>query len=112
VIKEPDYVKHWQARTPEERNYVLVIWSSVLRWELEKSKPKLVILLGKKIEEHTKFLRLNGLIRLPETITIHHYSYIGSYPEGSLPPMHPDRVQSWDEDFAKLASRYEEIKIR
>ena len=54
--------------------------------------------------------RIRGLIpRLPPTITIYHYSYLGQRPQGKLGPMHPDRLAAWDADFAHIAARGREL---
>ena len=51
VIKLADYTKDWREKSQVARNQVAEIWSSVLRWELENSKPKLVVIMGKQTEK-------------------------------------------------------------
>lgn len=51
VIKLTDYTKNWRKKTQAARYHMAEIWSSVLRWELENSKPKLVVIMGKQTEK-------------------------------------------------------------
>jgi hypothetical protein len=43
--------------------------------------------------------------RLPKMEIISHYSYIALRPEGKLGPMHPERVERYDEQFRRLAEQ-------
>jgi hypothetical protein len=43
-------------------------------------------------------------VPLPRVETIQHYSYVAHRPQGSLGPMHPDRVRAYDEEFARIAA--------
>ena len=107
VIKSSYYVRDWKAAADDVRLAVAEAWSPVLRFELEQGRPKLVVILGKKkTRRHLDHLVRKGLIPdLPESVTIYHYSYVASYPQGKLRPMHPSRVAAWDQDFARIAGR-------
>jgi hypothetical protein len=104
VIKASYFVKDWKGRRGEERLAAAKAWSPVLRYELEAGRPQLAVVLGKNTLAPLEYLQRQGLIpRLPLTIPIHHYSYIGSRPQGKLGPMHPERIAAWDADFAHIA---------
>ena len=86
-------------------------WAPALRFELEQAaQPKLIVVLGEKTRKPLAHLVRRRLIPpLPESITIYHYAYIGSRPQGRLGPLHPDRVAAWDADFARIAKRAAQI---
>jgi hypothetical protein len=106
VIKSSYRVKDWQKTADEVRLAVAEAWAPVLRFELETASPKLVVVLGKKTRGPLDRLVRKRLIPpLPETVTIYHYSYLGSRPQGKLGPLHPERVAAWDADFARIAKR-------
>jgi hypothetical protein len=106
VIKSSYRVKDWQKTADEVRLAVAEVWAPVLRFELEHGHPKLLVVLGRKTLTPLEHLvRKRLLPPLPETITIYHYSYIGSRPQGKLGPLHPDRIAAWDADFARIAAR-------
>jgi uracil-DNA glycosylase len=102
VVKEADYSSHWHEKTQELRNKAAEIWSSVLSWELETSKPRLVIILGNPAEQLLNHLISNRKINLPKSLRIKHYSYIGQRAEGKLGPMHPERIKRYSEDFSEI----------
>lgn len=110
VIKSSYRVKDWQATADAARLAVAEVWADVLRYELVKGQPKLLVVLGKKTEVPLTHLVRRGLIpQLPEATTIYHYSYLGSRPQGRLGPMHPDRVAAWDSEFARIAERAKQL---
>jgi uracil-DNA glycosylase len=110
IIKSSYFVKDWNEEPGDVRMAVAEAWAPVLRYELEQGRPRLAIALGKKTQEPLEHLQRRGLIpRLPPTITIYHYSYLGSRPQGKLGPMHPDRLAAWDADFAHIAARGREL---
>lgn len=104
VIKEADYSNRWNAKKQSERNRIAEIWNPVLAWELEHSKPLLVTIMGNRTNTELQYLENLGQITLPETIKITHYAYIGQRARGKLGPMHPQRVQEYDVEFAKVKS--------
>jgi hypothetical protein len=107
VIKSSYRVRDWAATPEEARFAVAEAWSPVLRYELELGEPRLVVVLGKTATQKPldHLVRRRLIAPLPETITIYHYSYIGSRPSGPLGPMHPNRIKAWDEEFARIAKR-------
>jgi hypothetical protein len=106
VVKETDYASRWREKTQETRNRAAEIWSSVLAWELENSKPKYVVILGGPAEIFLNHLISKGKINLPSFEKIKHYAYIGQRAEGKLGPMHPDRVKRYGEDFARIRESF------
>lgn len=106
VIKSSYRVKDWQASGDDDRLAVAEAWANVLRFELEHGAPRLVVILGEKTAKPLKHLVRKRLIaELPETVTIYHYSYIGSRPQGRLGPMRPGRVAAWGREFMAIAGR-------
>jgi hypothetical protein len=92
VIKECDYTKNWREKPQELRNQSAVIWSSVLKWELANSRPKLVVVFGDQALKLLSHLQYRRLIDLPRTEKATHYAYVGQRAQGRLGPMHPERV--------------------
>ncbi len=77
----------------------------MLRFD-SKRLSELVVILGGRNPAPLDHLVTKRLIPpLPETVIIHHYSYLGSWPQGKLGPFHPERVKAWDADFARIAGR-------
>lgn len=111
IIKSAYKVKDWNEESGGLRLAVARVWSPVLRYEIEQGKPQIIVILGKSTTERPlRILEREGLIPgLPPTIPIRHYSYIASRPQGSLGPMHPQRVADWDAEFAAIARRAQEL---
>lgn len=102
IIKQPDYSKVWRHRSQNWRNEAAERWAPLFAWELEEGNPLLVVALGKTVERILN--DLDGIhFTLPTTTRIHHYSYVALRPEGRLGPMHPERVERYDADFARVA---------
>ncbi len=106
VIKEADYAEKWKKKTMEARRDAAKAWAPVLRWQLEQSAPRLVVLMGGKVEKHIQHLEKLDLISLPQTRKIHHYSYIGLRPQGKLGPMHPERVKAYRNEMLNIRERF------
>ena len=102
VIKEPDYAKLWRSKPQRKRNEAALRWASLLQWELDQGEPRVVVALGKTVQRILEFLD-GDRIRLPRLETIAHYSYVAHRPEGTLGPMHPDRVARYGAEFARIA---------
>lgn len=102
VIKEANYTKNWREKTPTARNQASEIWAGLLRWELENSKPRLVVVMGKQTETLLRHLVSVRLIKLPRTEQITHYAYIGQRAQGHLGPMHPQRIDAYSKEFARI----------
>lgn len=109
VIKEADYSSRWHEKSQDMRNQAAEIWSSVLSWELEMSKPRLVVILGGSADQLLNHLVSVRKIRLPETINIHHYSYIGQRAQGKLGPMHPERVKQYSKGFDIIRQKFNRL---
>lgn len=109
VIKEADYTRNWREKTQQARNQAAETWAGLLSWELENSKPKLVVVLGKQTDLLLKHLVSIGRIELPRTEQITHYAYIGQRAQGKLGPMHPKRVQAYDEEFARIRTIFDAL---
>jgi hypothetical protein len=110
VIKETDYTNRWREKTQAARDHAALIWSSVLAWELEQTKPKYMVVFGQAAEKYLSFLQSLGKIHLPPYERIQHYAYIGQRAEGKLGPMHPDRVERYDDVFAKIRASFTKIR--
>ncbi len=105
VIKEADYAERWKKSGQLRRNNAADVWSDVLRWELEKVNPKLVVAMGNQVEKYLRHLDESGKIDLPKFKKVDHYSYVAMRPKGKLGPMHPDRVNAYHEEIRGLSSR-------
>jgi hypothetical protein len=102
VIKEADYTHDWREKTQNARNQAAEIWAGLLAWELENSKPRFVVIMGKQTDKLLRYLVSKRKIELPRTEQITHYSYIGQRAQGSLGPMHPQRIQEYDHEFSRI----------
>ena len=110
VIKSSYRVSDWQTESDDARLAVAEAWADALRYELTEGRPKLLVILGDKTRKPLMHLVSRNRIQpLPEYVTIYHYSYIGSRPQGTLGPMHPTRVAAWDAEFAKIARRRDQF---
>ena len=109
IIKEADYTKDWRNKSQELRNQAVEIWLPVFQWELSNSSPKLIVIMGRQVENYLNDLQRFGKIRLPRTEFIQHYAYIGQRAQGHLGPMHPQRLQEYDEQMANIAHIFHEI---
>jgi hypothetical protein len=50
-----------------------------------------------------------GKINLPHTEYLTHYAYIGQRAQGKLGPMHPIRVQTYDDDFQRIRRVFDSL---
>jgi hypothetical protein len=107
VIKSADIVTEWRARPEADQLAVAEAWAPVLRFELEHGAPTRLIVLGGAAERLLTHLHRKGLLpSLPAQASVHHYSYIGSYPDRTgRGPGHPDRVHEWTEDLRRAAGQ-------
>lgn len=110
VIKEADYVKTWRAKTQQQRYQVADVWSSVLRWELDQTKPVLVVTMGQQVARLINHFINTGQLSFPRVEAIEHYSYIAHRPRDKQGPMHPLRVQEYDNDFARISATIQALK--
>lgn len=108
IIKQPDYSKLWRNKPQSRRNEAAERWAPLFAWELSQGRPPLVVALGKTVRRILKYLD-GGYFSLPATTTIHHYSYVAHRPEGQLGPMHPERVERYDADFAGIAAEAQSL---
>jgi hypothetical protein len=109
VIKEADYAQVWRGSSAERRTDAARAWAPLLKWELEESRPVLVVSLGKTVRAVLDQLRRQGL-RFPRIETVQHYSYVALRPRGKQGPMHPERVREYDEEFASIAALFKSLK--
>lgn len=106
VAKSADRADEWNRLPTASRAAVVRAWAPVLRWELEVGKPTLVVALGKRVNGWLDRLQRLGLLpRIPARTCIEHYSYVAMRPQGSLGPMHPERVARYDAQFEEIARR-------
>lgn len=106
VIKSADIVKDWRATPEADQLRIAEAWAPVLRYELEYGQPKVLVVLGKKASRLLTHLERNDQIPgLPRREQIHHYSYIGSYPDSTgRGPGHSDRVTEWVTDLKRAVA--------
>jgi len=106
VIKEADYTKNWREKTQTARNQAAEIWAGLLDWELKNSRPKMIVVMGNQADLLLQHLVSIGKIRLPKVERITHYSYIGQRAQGKLGPMHPQRVDKYDQELERIQNIY------
>jgi len=109
VIKQAEKVNDWQRQGDENWLRLGEIWSEVLAWELEVSRPSLIVVMGKRTRRLIEHIALAKQLRFPRTEAIQHYSYVGSRPRGKQPPMHPDRIREYREDMKRVSKVFSEI---
>lgn len=110
VIKETDYVAQWRTQGKRTLNQIAEIWSDVLIWELENSKPKLVVAMGKQTQRLLAHLQSTKGLRFAHLEYIHHYSYIALRPRGKQGPMHPERIKEYDAQIAHVAEKFARLR--
>jgi hypothetical protein len=102
IIKEADYTKDWRDKSQEVRNHAAELWAALFAWELENSKPKLVVVMGKQTATLVDNLVTTRRIHLPQTVWLTHYAYIGQRAQGKLGPMHPTRIATYDQEILHI----------
>ncbi len=105
LVKEADYAEHWKAKGRGAHLIAAEAWAPVLRWQLEASRPRLVVVMGTQVAGLAEHLRRAGLVVLPDTMRVEHYAYVASRPAGRLGPMHPERVAAYLSSFAEVRRR-------
>jgi len=109
VIKETDYVARWRTQSNQVLKQIAEVWSEVLAWELETSKPKIVVAMGKQTQRLIAHLQKEKGLRFPQVEYVHHYSYIALRPRGKQGPMHPERIKEYDSQMARVAERFAKL---
>jgi len=107
VIKSAFIVYGWNARTSADRKQVAEWWAPVLNQELAVGKPRVLVTVGSRAQQLLKRVELSGLLPAPpafETrVTIKHYVFVMSRPEGGVGCGDPARIAAWAEHFAEKA---------
>ncbi len=108
VIKSAEVVNVWRTEADEVQRRVAEAWAPVMRYELERGRPRFLVVLGEKAEVLLRHLERSQLIPLlPTSRRIYHYSYVGSYPDKrGRRPGHPERVTEWDAEFERVAREH------
>ncbi len=104
--QETDYVAKWRTQSERALNEIAEIWSDVLSWELDNSKPKLIVAMGKQAQKLLVHLQSAKGLRFDHLEQIHHYSYIALRPRGKQGPMHPERIAEYDAQMASIARKF------
>ncbi len=95
----------------EKRRNAALVWAPVLKWELDNSRPLMVVALGKTVRQTLTYLAQYGLV-FPNIVTVQHYSYVALRPRGKQGPMHPERVKEYDDEFAEVFKMFNAIKAK
>ena len=111
AIKEADYAQRWRGSPMERRRNAALVWAPVLKWELENSRPIMVVALGKTVRQTLTYLEKYGLV-FPNIITVQHYSYVALRPRGKQGPMHPERAKEYDEEFDEVFRMFNATKAK
>ena len=99
----------WRRKPQRERNQIAEIWSEILIWELEQSRPVLVVTMGRQVQQLLKHLVRHKNINIPKSVFIQHYSYLAYRPQDGLGPMYPLRIEEYDREFAQVANLFHMI---
>jgi hypothetical protein len=106
LIKSAVQAEEWNRKDRESRLRVAEAWAGVFSWELRTGRPRLIVVMGKKVQDLLTHLTLRAMVPLlPPTVHIDHYAYIGQRADArrGLRPMHPTRVAEYEEQFAAVA---------
>ncbi len=110
LVKELDYTNSLERMSPALYRQYALTWLPVFQWELSQAKPPLLVAVGGRVESALHFLaRKNGL-RLPRLFSISNPAYIATRSCGELGPMHPLRLQEFDEEFQQLSGFIDYLK--
>lgn len=115
VIKSVDYAEKWKKQKNEHHKELAELWSEMLAWELETGKPKLFVIMGRKVNLLINYLlSKNRLPKLPTTIDIPHYAYIGQRADSvrRLGPMHPIRIKEYDDQFSVIRKTFMNLNAK
>jgi hypothetical protein len=109
LLKSAVEAEAWNREDRERQFQVAESWAGVFSWELRTGRPKLLVVMGKRVQDLLTYLTRRGLLLLlPPTVHIDHYAYIGQRADArrGLPPMHPTRVAEYEEQFTMVARAY------
>ena len=112
IVKSTYRAKKWNAAAREELFAIAEGWSPVLAWEFETARPAILVVLGSRTKTLLDHLVERRLVPLPRTVmTAWSYVYVASRPDAArkLGPMHPVRLAEYDQQFAAIAQRRDEI---
>lgn len=97
LVKRPIDVARWKNADEAARAAEYARWVPVLKWELEKASPRVLVLMGRDV--HDAVLSLTGLPSLPRTAKILHYA---TFNPGQKNPAPPSRYEDYDREFGNL----------
>lgn len=109
LIKEADYAAHWRGSSAERQQEAARLWAPVLSWELEQSRPLLIVALGKIVRDILAQHAERGM-QLPMIETVQSYTYVAQRPRGNQRPGHPERVQEYSQEFAAVAALHQRLQ--
>jgi hypothetical protein len=112
VVKSSYRATNWNAAAREELFAIAEAWSPVLAWEFETGRPAIAVVLGNRTKTLLDHLVKRRLVPRPRTVmTAWSYAYVTSRPDSArkLGPMHPVRLAEYDQQFAAIAQRRDEI---
>ncbi len=112
IVKSSYRATKWNAAARENLLGVAEVWAPVLAWELEHGRPQLVVVLGNRTRELLDHLVAHRLVLLPRIVmSAWSYAYVTSRPDAArkLGPMDPIRLAEYDEQFAAIARRRDEL---
>ena len=108
-VKEPEIVKERNEKKGgrQYRKEQAERWLPVLQKQIDHGRPKVLVLLGGRVEEIIGDMKKLGLNH-PPLEKIPHYSWIMSYPERKTGrgAGHPGRIKEYKNLFKAIAARY------
>jgi hypothetical protein len=112
IVKSTYRATKWNAAARDELFAIAEAWSPVLAWELETGRPAILVVLGNRTKTLLDHLLKRRLVPHPRTVmSAWSYAYVASRPDSArkLGPMHPVRLAEYDQQFAAIAQRRDEI---
>lgn len=107
LVKEADYTNSNERTRQSLYLQYTQNWLPVLQWELYQSRPSLLVAMGGRVESALNFLARKKGLQLPRRASLSDAAYIGSRGCGDLGPMHPLRVQEYDEEMEQISRLFQ-----
>jgi hypothetical protein len=110
IVKEIDYANSWHKQSWQNRCHVAETWLPVLRWEMDISRPKMVVAMGKQVQRLLDYLHIKGLA-LPHVEIVPHYSYIAFRQDAKrrLGPMDKQRVTEYLAEISRVTNLFHQL---
>ncbi len=105
LIKLAEKAEKWKKQPPAHQQHMARLWAPVLAWELQMGQPRVVVSVGRRVDEYLSHLATHKLLpKIACRIAVDHYTFIAMRPDPKtgLGPMHPQRIDAYRAQFAKV----------